>query len=557
MRAPLSSALVAFVAACSAAPSSGTSPDATGDVSSTTCGAPVILSPAAGETVGTMFALETSAPACLTATKCYLDAHTPPVASTGAGALATSVSVSAGPHVISCNGWDSTGQVYVSADTHFVAGGSGTCGTSVPIDSLLAHDTSASATYDRTHFAANFGTTSWISQSGQTVTIDPDQMDMSMNPVTPGHVSGVDVHSLVPSRPDLRWFAHLTPWFKAGGGSHIDIGLDNASDAYAAAVLQDVKRRGFDGIVIDWYGQGSTEDQATLKIQAYLDAHPALGLSLILMIDKGVPNLSQTVLVQQLHYLESQYFGDSIYERDGGKPIVMFFGVTAKLGATAMAQVKASDGGGQVWVMEGAGALSQSFADQVFDWANIYTDGIHASDPYDLAGFSSFYHTVAQSPKHAFGAMLAGFNGTLTKSVGWSKGKYIPRDHGACLVARAGRLAQVIPANVTRVQWVTWSDWEEGTQVEGGVENDVVVHAAVTGSELTWSVSGGTGDESTVDHFEVYGSADGANASLLGMVAAGTHAFDLGGACVAHGMVEVIAVGRPMIRDHGSGWIAY
>jgi len=31
-------------------------------------------------------------------------------------------------------------------------------------------------------------------------------------------------HSLIPSRPDLRWFAHATPWF--GGGSHINIGFD-------------------------------------------------------------------------------------------------------------------------------------------------------------------------------------------------------------------------------------------------------------------------------------------------------------------------------------------
>lgn len=522
----------------------------------TACGAPAILSPAPGESVGASLQLETSGPACLVATKCYLDAKAPPVASGGAGGLAATLAVAPGDHQISCNGWDASGAVYVSQPSAFVAtGGGGACAGAVPIDSLVGHNTSASPTYDQAHFAANFGTTSWISQAGATVTIDPARMDRSMNPVTPGHVSNVDVHTLVPGRPDLRWFAHVTPWF--GGASHIDIGLDNNTDAYAAAMLQDVKRRGFDGIVVDWYGQGGEEDQATLEMQAYLHAHPELGLKLIVMLDKGIPNLSQSVLIANLHYLEGQYLHDSIYEQEGGKPIVMFFGVTAALGSSVMASVKASDGSNEVWVMEGAGSLSQSFADQVFDWANIYTDGIHAADPYNLGGFSSFYTNVSQSSKHAFGAMMAGFNGTLTKSVGWSMGKYIPRDHGACIVARAARLAQIIPPNVTRMQWVTWSDWEEGTQVETGVDSDLVVTAQVAGTSLTWTVTGGTGDESTVDHYAIYGSADGTTATLLGTVPAGTHAFDLTGACLAHGTAAVIAVGKPMIRDTASSWVAY
>src|SRR5262249_19859032 len=160
---------------------------------------------------------------------------------------------------------------------------------------------SASPTYDRAHFGANFGTATWIAQSGATAPVDPALEDLSNNPITPGHVSSVDVHRLVPSRPDLRWFAHVVPWFRGGGGGgHIDIGVACNSDAYVAALLADLQRRGFDGLVLDWYGQGSYEDQATLKIQSYLRAHPELGLKLVIMIDKGVPNLSQSVLVTQL-----------------------------------------------------------------------------------------------------------------------------------------------------------------------------------------------------------------------------------------------------------------
>jgi hypothetical protein len=41
--------------------------------------------------------------------------------------------------------------------------------------------------------------------------------------------------------PELRWFAHITPWFRAGGGGgHVDIGLQYDSDAYVGkATIRD------------------------------------------------------------------------------------------------------------------------------------------------------------------------------------------------------------------------------------------------------------------------------------------------------------------------------
>lgn len=433
----------------------------------------------------------------------------------------------------------------------------------VAIDSVLAHNTSASATYDQAHFPDNFGTTTWVAQSGETLAIDPATMDRSLNPVTPAHVSAVDVHTLVPSRPDLRWFAHLTPWFRAGGGNHIDIGLDNSSDAYAAAMLEDVARRGFDGVVVNWYGSGSYTDQATLAIQAYLRAHPELHLTIILMLDKGIAGLSEAVLEQQLGYIADHYLADPTYERDelaGGKPIVMFFGVTAVIGATGMATAKAAAGADQIWVTEGASSLAQSFTDQAFDWAHVYTDGMHPDDPYNLAAYTAFYTAVTGSAKHAFGSLMPGFNGTLTDSVGWSMGKYIPRDHGACLIQRAAALDAVIPASVTRMQMVTWSDWEEGTQVETGVENDAQVDAAIdaAAATLTWTTTTGTGDESTIDHYEIYASTDAQTAALIARVepGGGGGSYPLTTACTAApARLQVVAVGKPMIRDHASAWV--
>jgi hypothetical protein len=434
----------------------------------------------------------------------------------------------------------------------------GGCPFDVTLASLTAHNTSASPTYDQSHFAANFGTSSWVSQAGATVAVDPSRMDMSMNPVTPGHVSGMDVHTLVPSRPDLRWFAHVTPWFRTGGGPHIDIGLNNDSTAYVQAMVTDMRNRGFDGLIVDWYGKGSFEDSVTLLIQQYLATLPAGAFTFIVMMDKGIANLSQSVLQTQVQYVQSQYFTDPDYELEDGKPILMFFGVDTALGGTAMAAVKSATGGDMVWVTQGAGTLSSAWVDQCFDWTHDYHDGDDAADPYNLAGVKGFLTSVATSEKKAFGSMVAGFNGTLTRSVSWSEGKYLPRGSGACLVEGARTIDAAIPANVTRMQWATWSDWEEGTEVESGVENDVSVTASVEGSTLSWSITSGTGDESTIDHYE---SSDGVSAADLGPVPAGTHSLDLASAgCLAPAakyQLEVVAVGRPSIRDHASALEAY
>ncbi len=432
-------------------------------------------------------------------------------------------------------------------------------GFPVSLAALTAHNTSAYPAYDQTHFPANFGTRSIVSQEDASVAVNPADMDLSMNPVTPAHVSATDVHTLVPSRPDLRWFAHITPWFRTDGGPHIDIGLENDSAAYVQSMVTDMMSRGFDGLIVDWYGEGSYEDAVTLLVQKYVATLPSGSFHFIVMMDKGIPGLSESVLETQIDYCRKQYFGDPSYELEGGSPILMFFGVDVALGGTTMAAVKASSGAGTVWVTEGPGTLAESWVDECFDWTHDYHDGDDPSDPYNLAGVAGFLSSVSKSSKKAFGSMVAGFNGTLTKTEAWSLGKYLPRGSGACLVQGAATIDAMIPPNVTRMQWATWSDWEEGTEVESGVENDVSVTATVDGETLRWSVTSGTGDESTVDHYEVYASADGVHAADLGSAPSGVHSLDLSGAsCVTSGAgLTVVAVGRPSIRDHASVAVTY
>ncbi|MDQ6868656.1 MAG: hypothetical protein M3178_09720 [Pseudomonadota bacterium] len=456
--------------------------------------------------------------------------------------------------------WDWVNNTWSGTTSPLAPSGTGQL---VTIASLTAHNTSAYSNYDQSHFPTNFGTTSYVSQT-QTVTIDSAKMDRSMNPLTPGHVSRMDVHSLIPKRPELRWFAHLMPWYGASD-QPIAIGLDVDTDAYVKALVTDLRNRGFNGVIIAWNGITSRSNSIALRIQSYLKTLPPGSFSYIILMDEGLVDgqtNKQSILENAVNYTKTQYFGDSNYEKEGGQPILMFFGVRNSLGsAAAMAAAKADTGGNMVWAESSANFLNEAWEDQGFDWTNDYPNGVNAADPYNLSAVKNFLSIVAGYPqKKAFGAMTSGLNGTLTKSISWSLGKYFPRDSGAALIQRAQTINANIPGNVTRMQWVTWNDYPEGSAVEPGIENDVTVTAGVQGSTLNWTYTSGTGDESTIDHYEVYASTANINAAYLGSVPAGIHSFPLGSSGLTSGTfyhIIIVAVGKPCIRDHVNNNVSF
>ena len=427
----------------------------------------------------------------------------------------------------------------------------------VTIASLTAHNTTANPAYNQTSFAANFGTTSSVSPT-QTITIDPTKMDRSMNPVTPGHVSRMNVHSLIPSRPDLRWFAHFMTWWGASN-EPIHMGIDVNTDAYVRALVTDLRNRGFNGIEVSWNYFDPRADGVVKKIKAYVATLPAGSFSYMVNLDEGTINgqsNKQAVLETAINYLKANYFNDPNYVHEGGLPVLLFYGVRKNIGsASAMIAAKADTGGNMFWsdVDPSAGYLNESWEDAAFDWHDAWYGGVNQSDPYNLGAVGNFYSRVAAIPgKKGIGAMAGGYNETLVRP---QEGAYLPHGSGAAIVQRARFINTRIPANVTMMHWVTWNDYPEGTSVEPGAENNVRVTASVRASTVNWTYTSGTGDESTIDHYEIYASANGIDAADLGSMPAGLHSFSLGSRGLTSGTlynIMVVAVGKPCIRDHVS-----
>src|SRR6185437_13912478 len=98
------------------------------------------------------------------------------------------------------------------------------------------------------------------------------------------------------------------------------------------------------------------------------------------------------------------------------------------------------------------------------------------------------------------------------------------------------------------VQLVTWNDYEEGSEIETGIDNCVAISASGDGSILSWKISG---DKTTLDHYTVFISRDGSNLMPLADIAAESSSLDLARFALQPGEYTafVKAVGRASMAN--------
>src|SRR5262249_2040184 len=98
------------------------------------------------------------------------------------------------------------------------------------------------------------------------------------------------------------------------------------------------------------------------------------------------------------------------------------------------------------------------------------------------------------------------------------------------------------------VQLVTWNDYEEGTEIETGIDNCLTVSASFTGNSLQWTIKG---NENTVDHYVAFVSTDGAHLMPLAKPAVGIRSLNLCSYSIPNGEYTFYlqAVGKPSITN--------
>src|SRR5215471_431743 len=129
-----------------------------------------------------------------------------------------------------------------------------------------------------------------------------------------------------------------------------------------------------------------------------------------------------------------------------------------------------------------------------------------------MSCLASFCETGHSYPtEQTVGATYKGFNDTLAS---WGSGRIMKQQNGQTWL-QTFSLANGLYSSgkqLPYLQLVTWNDYEEGTEIESGIDSCFSLSAFVSGQNLQWNISG---DESTVDHYTVYISTDGQNLMSL------------------------------------------
>src|SRR5436305_3805572 len=423
----------------------------------------------------------------------------------------------------------------------------------------------------------------------------------------------------------MPWFTvcHTSASYPVPSGSdylhcdgHFEVGYNSNDTATVDAQVSDMVRRGFDGISIAWWGppQGScpagkycVHDGTAIKLRDNLDGRcsglSTCPVSFLLRVNDGMINGQCTADANQpgclvskldaaLDYANTNYLGHVSYLQEGNRPVLSFFitessymaqcttsapcnapgGGTCtsssacwtKVWSAVRSHVQSYSNGNPMLLFRNSGGFAHAQSDGSFAWVSPGD----STDPYGLAYLDRFYTaatSTADLPLLDMGGAWKGFDGAHNS---WNNSQMAQRCGRTWLDTWAKPAAYYSTSQQLPYLLVsTWNDYEEGTEIETGIDNCWAVSAAVAGSTLSWSLSissdqpnaATNATESTIDHYEVFDSADGENLTQVATAPRGARSVDLSGLPIGSGArtLYVKAAGAPSILNNMSSGLPY
>jgi len=369
--------------------------------------------------------------------------------------------------------------------------------------------------------------------------------------IAPGNVSKVPLNTMLYSGANTKLYVHVMPWW--GMSSHINVGYNSADPAEVHLQITDMISRGIGGLILDWYGPTATqENNALIAIMNEAQQHP--GFEFAACEDVGALTGASDVtakLISDVNYIYTTFEQSPNYMLKNGRPVIVLFGEDT-LSTINWTQVAASVQGNPLFIWRNNGGFTEPQSSGSFSWVGLTTN---AADP-GVSYLDSFYQTaVTTTGKQTFGSGYKGFNDSIAP---WGSNRLLDQQCGQTWLATLADISNHYSTGnqLGNLQIPTWNDYEEGTEIETGIDNCLSISASVTGQTLSWTISG---QENTLHHYAIYATADGVNLVSLGTVNAGTHSADLSAYSLSAGnyTLYVQAVGQPSILNHLSGPVAY
>jgi hypothetical protein len=376
------------------------------------------------------------------------------------------------------------------------------------------------------------------------------------------NVSKINIHGLLYAANSTKVYAHWMGWF--GQSNHMNVGYSSTDPAQAHRQVVDMMSRGINGIVVDWYGSGNSIDQATQVMMHEAETHS--GFTFAIMVDKGAIKWDscsgcspQQALIRHLQYVAQTYFPSPAYMRIGGRPVVTNFDVDQY--SIDWNAVKAAVPGNPIYLFQDSGGFTHVISSGSYSWV------MPSTTDYGMSYLTNFYTTGKWYPaEQTTGAGYKGFNDTLAS---WGLNRIMGQQCGKTWINTFGKVNSMYNSStqLPLLQLVTWNDYEEGTEIESGIDNCLTVGASLSGT-ATALVSGttlnfspqGTGSESaTVDHYRVFVSSDGSNLMNLTDLPIGTRSLNLGSYSFGPGTYYFFVKmwGRATVRNKTSGSVKY
>jgi hypothetical protein len=283
----------------------------------------------------------------------------------------------------------------------------------------------------------------------------------SASSVFPGWPNGLPpsrpVSKLPMNVPQTIRMIHICPWW--GGTNHPNIGVNSLDPVYIKQFITDMKERGYNCISIDWYGQGSTEDKATILMKTECEAQ---GMNFLICIDGGnhlldektlTPAQLTTNLKAVFSYISKNYYTSPAYQKINGRPVVQFFGVTGVDWLAVRAYAPSA-----LWFFRWELDYGfRSYADGYFGWTHCdenWLTKVKASGKLiTLGANASFNNTISAEPVRCTWGVT---HPTILAS------------EGGMRWVRALALLKAHP-EIVSFMGATWNDYQEGSAMELGM----------------------------------------------------------------------------------------
>lgn len=321
----------------------------------------------------------------------------------------------------------------------------------------------------------------------------------------PSHVSKLSLRSMLYPGAETIILARVVPFFLSSQ-KHVDVGYNSGDERQAARQAEDMISRGIDGAIVDWYGTDHPDlGRTAVGFRNAAESHAQFKFAI--SEDKGAlkncrrePGCDLTrLLIKDLNYAYDHFEKSPAYLRQDDRPLVFFFDVNQD--PIDWGRVRGSIKGNPLLIFRNPHALSLPESDGAFAWVD------HTGQrnlPYLDDFYKKALDALRSRPVIVVGSVYKGFDDRLAS---WSENRVTDQECGQIWLDTFARVNHYFSTDrpLPYLQVVTWNDYEEGTQIETGIDNCVEIQTSISDRYLSWKI---TGNEATIDHFVIYASPD-------------------------------------------------